>query len=666
MDKVNLLDNERLDIPDTLALQDLPYEYIARVLGGIFGRASGCLQPPSFTVDSAAKTITVGAGIFYHSEVINGYPVGYVLRHEASSALSVTKTVNYGPFVLGTVQSFAIWCKVQKSSELTDGNSDTENRKFWNDADASEFITSINTRKREVLSFHIASINNDWGVDAAKYFPVAIASSPDDVAAWATAHGVTAENQPTGWSNGDWSSNTAGSAIPTPRPIYVWDYRHNSTVGTSAVAGSHNLNLSRANFGYEYELVSETGQDLNPNPTDLAEKNYYPIGLVGMLTRLRDSMASAFNSDYKLEAKSNWVEHQDTVVSSSTEAKEMGIRQLYEYVNSVVGKTTMETATANRTSTAEFVADATTNAALVNTATMNLQQQLDDLLDRVVALETFKATVDNDLESFSGKTLAPFKRIVASFEFNVDPAGSEYTYSEDSETGEVTAALNQDDEPHRGYQISGFGVKGLSGTDNGETGLFIGSSGQQGNPTNKGPFITSGGNVLGGFGGQWVAAKDLTEPRYLFQDELGTLANNQFIFILLGRVTSVTVTPKNPGGGINGSQSNYGEFPVTLGDDPLSKRPDQVFFGKSKNNDDGEPVKGSKYFGPVAATIMGTTTNTGSDGIQRYETYVRVTTMSSDWQNTLGIGTGDAEVPRPDRPMSFYLTAFGTPNADTT
>jgi hypothetical protein len=46
-EKVRLFDNERFDIPDALALQDLVYEYIGRVLGAVIGGNSGALTSPA-------------------------------------------------------------------------------------------------------------------------------------------------------------------------------------------------------------------------------------------------------------------------------------------------------------------------------------------------------------------------------------------------------------------------------------------------------------------------------------------------------------------------------------------------------------------------------------------------------------------------------------------
>ena len=82
MDKVRFEDNERLDIPDTNALQDLVYEYVGRVLGALMGRVSGCLDPPTFTVDHNTKTITLTSGLFYHFKIEDsGVTTGKVVRY---------------------------------------------------------------------------------------------------------------------------------------------------------------------------------------------------------------------------------------------------------------------------------------------------------------------------------------------------------------------------------------------------------------------------------------------------------------------------------------------------------------------------------------------------------------------------------------------------------
>lgn len=58
VDKVNLVDDERLDIPDTQALQELVSETVVRILGGLFGGTRKPGDSANITVSGSLNTLT--------------------------------------------------------------------------------------------------------------------------------------------------------------------------------------------------------------------------------------------------------------------------------------------------------------------------------------------------------------------------------------------------------------------------------------------------------------------------------------------------------------------------------------------------------------------------------------------------------------------------------
>ena len=221
-DKVRLIDNERLDIPDTLALQELVYEYISRTLGGVFGRASGCVDPPTFTVNHAAKTITVGSGTFYHFKIVNGLTEGYIIRHDASLPQS-PDGVTYGQFNPddNTLGNFYIWAR--RSADSADGNNVEENRRVWNPATGVEDHKAIKTRHIEVCEF-VAKATNPGGEgteEGAEWFRIGVVAA----ASAADQLGAADEGFSVLYPTGDYILNENGVTYEArPRPLYVWDF----------------------------------------------------------------------------------------------------------------------------------------------------------------------------------------------------------------------------------------------------------------------------------------------------------------------------------------------------------------------------------------------------------------------------------------------------------
>lgn len=164
-DKVKLYDDERLDIPDTSALQELVNESVMRALGGIIGRAGGLLTSMTFTATSNASNswVTMGDGLILISTLAsertntNGsgmgdnvptpdnIPTARVVRHvptspyqQSSSTVDVTSVIDAGTF---------IWARRAE----VDG--DFDSRRSW--VGGAETAAAVWTRSREQVIFDI-------------------------------------------------------------------------------------------------------------------------------------------------------------------------------------------------------------------------------------------------------------------------------------------------------------------------------------------------------------------------------------------------------------------------------------------------------------------------------------------------------------------------------
>jgi len=344
MDRVNLQDNERLDIPDALNLQELTYEYIGRCLGGLLGRVSGCLDPPKFTVDTVNETISIGAGLFYTFDLVDGHVFGKVLRmNPIGVEQSTQSSVSVSYSGSNVADNHAIWCK----RKVTDpgGNSPAESRKFWNTAGGVEVVQNLPPKHIEVLEF-------SWGTSPPAagdgWFPIAvvIGSTSANLAAnssWGTGAGEVGN-----FENGDYDA--AGN--PVPRPFYAWDY--NSPKGSSDILSMYNFPVVQDYGLVNYGKSVSNSETLDPSAVETAgadttgETNS-PVGLAGMLRDIR-WMLSQLQESNAAEWDNNWlykkplVANTDGSVPTATAVGFKGLKEMFDYVNNLIGVDLMKTA----------------------------------------------------------------------------------------------------------------------------------------------------------------------------------------------------------------------------------------------------------------------------------------------------------------------------------
>ena len=263
MNKVNLYDDERLDLPDVNAIQDLIHEYLVRILGPVIGPVSGCLTAPTFTYDSTNKRINIGSCVVMYAENTGPDVEARIIKYVPTNSYQAATYVD-DPQTGG---AFYIWAKV---SEVSTEKAD---RKYWNATTGGEVTTETNTRTRDVLEFQASS-----GSPGDGWFRIGVVSNPRSTTAT------------TGYTSTTGEVSAAVVAIagdyvngePTPRPVYVWDsaWLQSGTIFNASYA--HNL-------GFEYGLQGgEADSDI------ISPGTRFPEGLAGMLSELRYVINDAF------------------------------------------------------------------------------------------------------------------------------------------------------------------------------------------------------------------------------------------------------------------------------------------------------------------------------------------------------------------------------------
>ena len=168
MDRVRFEDDERLDLPDTKALQSLVYEYLGRALGSLMGRpeyepneaVGGWLSCESTELgfpqegqlarpleyDEDAQTISIKPGQFYTAEFTSSGVTAEILQYNPTATEQDTVSLDISSFV-GSSTPFTIW------AYGVNQNTSTENRKFWDAISQTEITGTVNTRSIRKMAF---------------------------------------------------------------------------------------------------------------------------------------------------------------------------------------------------------------------------------------------------------------------------------------------------------------------------------------------------------------------------------------------------------------------------------------------------------------------------------------------------------------------------------
>lgn len=156
VDRIQLTDDERLDIPDVLALQELTAEYVVRMLGGVMGAARGNGSSSDVTVSGSLNTLLFNTFTLASTEILNkamfvnyrlnavGDDEGQVVWFDPSDPGQQT-TIDLD--VVG--QTPYIWAKRFSISD------DADTRRKWDTGSGTEVVFSMATRLRHRVEFAV-------------------------------------------------------------------------------------------------------------------------------------------------------------------------------------------------------------------------------------------------------------------------------------------------------------------------------------------------------------------------------------------------------------------------------------------------------------------------------------------------------------------------------
>ncbi len=283
MDRVRFEDDERLDIPDTKALQTLVYEYIGRFLGAMMGRplyekntafggwlvcntavnAEGKNEAQPFTLSEDFNTLSISSGQFYSATFTNAGVSAEILQYNPSATQQDTLSLDLSSFRASSTP-FTVWAYPQ------DKPSNTENRKFWDALSQTEVTGTLSTQTVRTVAFVASS-----GSSAPSNVPSGI--KPFKIGK-CTDYGVM-ENK------------------PLILPIFAFDAKFSESMNQLT--------------GDSY-LMQLQGEDVDLENTG--------FGLIGHMQALRTNIAALYDSDFS-KTGSTWLD--PTLVSTS-----VGIRQI--------------------------------------------------------------------------------------------------------------------------------------------------------------------------------------------------------------------------------------------------------------------------------------------------------------------------------------------------
>ena len=297
MDRVKLYDNERLDIPDAQALQELVYEYVMRMAGGLMGHNSGLLTKPLLSADVTTGFITIKPCLLYKSAQTGtdeSTTTGEVVRYDPSNSHQTgNATLNSVP-IPTAVGAYTLHAAV------TTVDTDSASRKHWDEAGSSETTTSVDTRSKSRTAFVLSQNKTESG-----YFPIAFVGASEDNFQVNGSYYI-----PTNWTY-----------------IYAWD------------AG-----LEHGDSGYrgwDYGLVADeaTGTGGTGITTDA------PEGLIGMLVRVRQEIAAIKDRVYPTSGNT-WLSD----VSNDDDASIQSLTKLKERLDTLNTNLTTTNTTLNNSS----------------------------------------------------------------------------------------------------------------------------------------------------------------------------------------------------------------------------------------------------------------------------------------------------------------------------
>ena len=172
MDRVKLYPQERLDLGDAGALQQLVYDYVQDALGSLIGPARGCLSQPLVTfINGTPDKISFSDFSFIASKPTGNALLGLFKVNFSSHIVkfdsSLTDHGNYPIPLTGVNDTMFLWARPLMI------DTDLANRRKWDVAQGAEVTFSDKTRERMRVTFAFSATDPTVEGDDFQYSPLA-------------------------------------------------------------------------------------------------------------------------------------------------------------------------------------------------------------------------------------------------------------------------------------------------------------------------------------------------------------------------------------------------------------------------------------------------------------------------------------------------------------
>lgn len=173
MDKVKLYPQERLDLGDIQALQELVYQYTQRSLGNLLGGMRGLLSRPVYTFNNGSPDTLSLSDFSFVCTKAEGTDAGSVgVKTLQTSEIvhfnsALSDHGNYPINLTSVTSSMFLWARPLMV------DTDTENRRKWDLNTGSEITFSDNVRSSMRVEFAFSATDPTQAGDAYQYSNIA-------------------------------------------------------------------------------------------------------------------------------------------------------------------------------------------------------------------------------------------------------------------------------------------------------------------------------------------------------------------------------------------------------------------------------------------------------------------------------------------------------------
>lgn len=310
-DRVRFVDDERLDIPDTLSLQELGYDYISDLAGAVIGstKASGATLPVGGTMSKLVfDTSTPSATKIYGPDGASTSKAMFLYSYLNQSGYSEVQTLVYNPAASGQqttidLSSYSAGSTPYVWAKRVDVNTDVDTRKKWDVSGNQEITTSLATRERYRVQFTVTSSSSPPSSDVGWFCIAKCVSIVGSAYSFRMVHPFDCGKEPTANGALDWDNSVA-----------PWSWSLSSAAGPFVGMARALLALQqelRGSYNTLYSAIQANDADISSLDTrvDTAETNIETLNdsVISISTILGREMPPVTRFQLRADGAGAWV-----------------------------------------------------------------------------------------------------------------------------------------------------------------------------------------------------------------------------------------------------------------------------------------------------------------------------------------------------------------------